>query len=618
MKKMVKKLSIALLSMSLGLGVGIIPNTVLANTTGNEVATEIILNTAAIQPWDASKIYNKGDRVTYNGQTFEAKWWIQGEKPDASNEWGPWGLIEGPVEPPKETVIAPSHFNAVAQNENSIIISWEAIDGISEYELMLDGQMIRTTAITYTHENLQEGTNHVYKVRVAPVTPSIDYLWSNEVTAKTLSTSTSEEISAPTNLRAVNNGQNEINIFWDGVAKAKEYELMVDGSIFKVAGTNYKHTGLLAASIHTYKVRVAPTKPDGKYLWSEEITAKTENEPPKPGEVAQKLLVGYWHNFDNGSSNMRLKDIPKEWDVVQVAFGETSTDRAIIEFKPYNCKDEEFKQDIQYLNNRGVKVILSIGGQNGVVHIDSPADVDKFVNSVSKIIDRYGFNGLDIDVENGISVTSADKNLKNPSTPRIKYTVQAINKICEKYGKGFWLTMAPEIAYVQGGIVAFNGPWGAYLPIIDGVRDHLTMIHVQHYNCADNPALDGRTYKSGTADFQVAMTEMLLQGFNVAGDANTFFAPLRPDQVGIGIPAKPIAAPSGGYISPTEMQKALDYIIYGKSYGGQYTLKNKDGYKEFRGIMTWSINWDNTQNNEFAKLYRQYFDAMGGQRLPNN
>ena len=141
------------------------------------------------------------------------------------------------------------------------------------------------------------------------------------------------------------------------------------------------------------------------------------------------------------------------------------------------------------------------------------------------------------------------------------------------------------------------------------------MIHVQHYNCGGNAGLDGKNYNSGTADFQVAMAEMLLQGFNLGNNQNAFFEPLRPDQVGIGIPAKPQAAPAGGYISPSEMKKALDYLIFGKSYGGQYTLQNPDGYKQFRGVMTWSINWDGTQNNSFAKEYRQYFDSIGGERL---
>lgn len=516
---------------------------------------------------------------------------------------------------PVEEIVAPTGLIAKPQGQNVIVISWDNVSGVSEYELLVDGTTVKVNTNTYTHENLVADTTHTYKVRVAPTKETAKYLWSSEISAKTEAAPVGETVLAPTGLKAVANGQNEIVVSWDEVTDVKNYELMVDGVVVTVGGKTYTHTGLKAGSSHKYKVRVAPVKEDVTYLWSSEVTAKTESEPVVPGQVGEKLLIGYWHNFDNGSTNIRLRDIPAEWDVVQVAFGETSKDRAVVEFEPYNCTEEEFKADIKYLNSKGVRVIFSLGGQNGVLHIDSPADVEKFVNSVSGLIDKYGFNGLDVDVENGITVVEGDKNLKNPVTPRIKYMVEGINKICDKYGDDFWLTMAPEIAYVQGGITAFGGPWGGYLPIIEGVRHNLTMIHVQHYNCGGNAGLDGKNYTAGTADFQVAMAEMLLKGFNIGNDPNAFFEPLRPDQVGIGIPAKPQAAPSGGYIAPAEMKKALDYLIFGKSYGGQYTLQNPEGYQQFRGVMTWSINWDNTQNNSFAKDYRAYFDSIGGQRL---
>ncbi|MGL4798582.1 MAG: carbohydrate-binding protein [Cellulosilyticaceae bacterium] len=565
--------------------------------------------------WEAGKVYHGGTRVSYEGAIYEAKWWTQGEKPDPNNQWGVWKYISGSVQPPKETVAAPTGVAAVAKGQNVIEVSWNSVSGVSSYELTVDGKTMTVPSNTYTHDNLKADTSHTYKVRVAPVDTAKDYLWSSTVSAKTDAIPPKETVPAPTGLKAVANGKNEIIVSWDGAATTGSYELMVDGKVMNVSGNTYTHTGLAVGSSHKYQVRVAPVTDALEYLWSVAILAKTESEPVVPGEIGEKLLIGYWHNFDNGSTNIRLRDIPAEWDVVQVAFGETTTDRAVVEFAPYNCTEEEFRQDIDYLNSRGVRVILSLGGQNGVIHIDSPQDVDKFVTSVCGLIDKYGFNGLDVDVENGITVAAGDKNLKNPATPRLKYMVEAINKVCDTYGDDFWLTMAPEIAYVQGGIVAFGGPWGGYLPIIEGVRHNLTMIHVQHYNCGGNAGLDGVTYTAGTADFQVAMAEMLMQGFYIANDPNAFFEPLRPDQVAIGIPAKPSAAPSGGYIAPTEMKKALDYLIHGKSYGGQYKLKNPEGYKGFRGVMTWSINWDGTQNNSFAKAYREYFDAMGGERL---
>lgn len=332
-----------------------------------------------------------------------------------------------------------------------------------------------------------------------------------------------------------------------------------------------------------------------------------------PAQAAEKqlgggLLVGYWHNFDNGTGIIPLKDVSAKWDVIHVAFGETYGDRAVVEFTP--CYDEtQFISDVKYLQSLGKKVCLSIGGQNGVVLLPDSASRDKFIQSIQALVDKYGFDGLDIDLETGISMNGGDNDFKNPTTPQIVNLIAATNTIAEKNGKDFIISMAPETAYVQGGITAYGNIWGAYLPIIYGVRDNLTFIHVQHYNAGGNQALDGNFYSQGTADYEVALAEMLLHGFPIANNPNNMFPALREEQVMIGLPAAVGAAPSGGYINPAEMKKALDYLTKGISYGGQYKLVNPAGYKNFRGLMTWSVNWDKINNFEFSNTYRAYFDG---------
>ena len=43
--------------------------------------------------WDADKIYFGGETVVYNGQQFEARWWTQGNAPDATKAWGAWKAL---------------------------------------------------------------------------------------------------------------------------------------------------------------------------------------------------------------------------------------------------------------------------------------------------------------------------------------------------------------------------------------------------------------------------------------------------------------------------------------------------------------------------------------------
>ena len=46
-----------------------------------------------IRTWNSSDTYVKGDKVTFKGKIYEAKWWTKGEQPDLSDEWGVWKVV---------------------------------------------------------------------------------------------------------------------------------------------------------------------------------------------------------------------------------------------------------------------------------------------------------------------------------------------------------------------------------------------------------------------------------------------------------------------------------------------------------------------------------------------
>lgn len=46
--------------------------------------------TSSANTWLSSTAYTAGQRVVYNGHQFEAKWWTQGQAPNAADQWGPW------------------------------------------------------------------------------------------------------------------------------------------------------------------------------------------------------------------------------------------------------------------------------------------------------------------------------------------------------------------------------------------------------------------------------------------------------------------------------------------------------------------------------------------------
>lgn len=332
--------------------------------------------------------------------------------------------------------------------------------------------------------------------------------------------------------------------------------------------------------------------------------------------LPSRLLVGYWHDFDNGSGFIKLRDVSQDWDIVNLAFGEpVSGSTSQIQFVPFTSTSiAELQSDVQILHGRGKKVLLSVGGQDGHVVLNTSTDVQQFVNSVTGILKLYGLDGLDVDFEGtSIQLNSGDSDFSHPTTPSIVNLITALHQIASNVGPGFVLTIAPETFFVQVGFQFYGGTsagdprTGSYLPLIYGVRDILTLVQVQDYNSGPVLALDGHSYSMGSADFHVAMTEMLLTGFPVANTGHVFPG-LRPDQVAIGVPANVNAG--NGFVAVPQLEQALNYLTLGQSFGGQYVLRNPGGYRGLHGVMSWSINWDAFSNFSFSQGLRSYLNAL--------
>jgi chitinase len=326
--------------------------------------------------------------------------------------------------------------------------------------------------------------------------------------------------------------------------------------------------------------------------------------------LCNKVIVGYWHSFDNKISTVvKLRNVPCFYNVINISFleGASPSDPTVVFRLDTLIESEaELINDIKICKSRGQKILASIGGANGAIHLPDEAAKTKFINSLIGLIDKFGFEGLDIDIEGGaITLSGGDNDYKNPKTVVIKNLISALQTVKAKYGSNFWLTAAPEVAYVQGGINAYAGIWGAYLPIFYGLRNELNYVHVQYYNAGGNNGSDGNAYNQSTADFIVAMSDMLLSGFKLPNGQT--FEPLREDQVAFGLPATTGAAPAGGYLALAEVTKALNYLTKGTSFGGKYKLTKS--FPNLRGIMTWSVNWDNipSSNYAFGKTFSQYF-----------
>ncbi|MFJ3212900.1 chitinase [Streptomyces flaveolus] len=426
--------------------------------------------------------------------------------------------------------------------------------------------------------------------------------------------------AAPAGLTAGSVTSSSVALSWSPVPGATSYAVYRDGArVRTVTGTSATVTGLTPST--AYAFQVAAVNDAGESARSATVTATTAQGSDGGGSgLPAHALVGYLHaSFANGSGYTRMADVPDSWDVIDLAFGEpTSVTSGDIRFTrcpvtacPNVESDAEFKAAIKAKQAAGKKVLISIGGQNGQVQLSTTGARDLFVSSVSKIIDEYGLDGLDIDFEgHSLSLNADDTDFRNPKTPVIVNLISALKTLKATYGDDFVLTMAPETFFVQNGYQFYGtGKWGgqdprcgAYLPVIHALRDDLTLLHVQDYNSGPIMGLDNQYHSMGGADFHIAMTDMLLTGFPVAGDANNVFPPLRPDQVAIGMPASTNAG--NGHVSPAEVTKALNCLTRKTDCGSYATHGTWPG---LRGLMTWSINWDRYANWEFQKAFDAYF-----------
>jgi chitinase len=407
-----------------------------------------------------------------------------------------------------------------------------------------------------------------------------------------------------------------------------------DGSISKVeffngatslgAATTSPYTvNWSSVGAGSYSITAKATDNSGATTTSSPVTF-TVNTNTGNGNTS-KVIVGYWHNWGTVGGTppyIRLRDVNPKYNVIQIAFGVTTGDQATVSFTPEGTTVADFKADIATLQSQGRKVLLSLGGENGILQLNTSAAKTSFVNSMKSLLDQYNFDGFDIDLEGGsnLVLNSGDNNFMSPTTPKVVNLIAGIQEIInyrKGLGKDCWLTMAPETYYVQAAYATTYSPLvGAYLPLIYGLRNQLTFIHPQLYNTGSMTGMDNKNYNSSTSDFIVAMTEMLLSGFPVAGTSQTFPA-LREDQVAFGLPASTSAAGSG-YTTPANVKKALDYLTKGTSFGGTYVMrKASGGYPGLRGIMTWSVNWDKANGDEFATNYYDYFFGnTGGNNAP--
>lgn len=377
---------------------------------------------------------------------------------------------------------------------------------------------------------------------------------------------------APAGAAVSGQSQNGLTLSWNAVSGAGGYHVYQDGvRVQTVANTSTPVTGLAPGTSYSFQVSAYNAAGEGPK--SAPVTGTTTGGGgPNPNpSVPKHALTGYWQNFNNGATVQKLSDVSAQYDIIAVSFADATATPGAITFNLDSAglggyTVDRFKADVAAKKAAGKSVILSIGGEKGTISVNDSASATNLANSAWALMQEYGFNGIDIDLENGLNPT---------------YMTQALRALSAKAGPSMVLTMAPQTIDMQS-------TQGGYFKTALAVKDILTVVNMQYYNSGSMNGCDGKVYSQGSVDFLTALACIQLEGG------------LDPSQVGIGVPASPSGAGSG-YVSPAIVNNALDCLARGTGCG---SFKPSKTYPSLRGAMTWSTNWD-------AKAGSTWSNAVG-------
>ena len=394
--------------------------------------------------------------------------------------------------------------------------------------------------------------------------------------------------AAPSGLTVTGTTSSSVSLSWAAPSgTVTGYYVSENGSqAGSVTGTSDTVTGLAASTSYTFTVSAYNS--GGQSAASNSVSATTAAASSGGGGsggggssgLPAHVLMGYWQDFANGATPLTLAAVPTSYNLVAVAFGAATDTPGQVSFSldPTLASDlggytqQQFVNDIATLQARGQKVILSVGGADGAISVDDAASASAFASSVYSLIQQYGFNGVDIDLENGVDPT---------------YMASALEQLESDVGSSLIITLAPQTVDTQSA-------GDDYFQLALDIKSILTMINTQYYNSGTMNGCDGNVYAEGTENFITALACTELEGG------------LSPAQVGIGLPASSSAAGSG-YVSPAVVDDALDCLASGANCGSFVPPQTWPG---IRGVMTWSINWDAANGYGFADTVSPYLSTL--------
>lgn len=339
-----------------------------------------------------------------------------------------------------------------------------------------------------------------------------------------------------------------------------------------------------------------PNKVDLKKVAAQFRRLNSKKATDIPDFTGRNVLMGFWHNWPSQGSpgyqmgafkELPLNAVPAGYNVIAVAFMKGA---GVPTFSPYNVTDEVFQQQVAQLNAQGRAVLISLGGADAHIELHAGQE-EPLAAEIVRLVETYGFDGLDIDLEQA-AITAGDNRTVIPA---------ALKRVKDHYreeNRNFIISMAPEFPYLRAG--------GNYLAYVEQLEGYYDFIAPQFYNQGGDGLWIEEIGKwvaqnddSLKEEFLFYLTESLVSG-------TRDFIRIPPEKFIIGLPSNVDAAATG-------------YVRDGEADPVANTLQRlKNAGKAIKGLMTWSVNWDDGLAKdgtpygwEFVRRYAPLLEGEG-------
>lgn len=243
---------------------------------------------------------------------------------------------------------------------------------------------------------------------------------------------------------------------------------------------------------------------------------------PAPLSMPDKVLGGYWMKW-HSSNSVRLADIDPRYNVVYLAFAMGQHGTGALHFRQSVQPQNQFRADVETLHDRGTRIVLSIGGQDGYVDLSTPQRRQEMVDSLIRIHrEEVPFDGIDWDIE----AVPLD----------VEGAVEVSRQLKAHFGPDFAITLAPpggdraeyqvlaqqlgdDLDYI--GVQYYDYPTSSQAERLSGVQ-HRTRELIDKYGISENQIVIGmavvdegsRRYATGDGPSHLWTVESSLEGWN--------------------------------------------------------------------------------------------------------